>query len=56
MGSLVLRLLGFTTAGSVVVEDLCIFLMLEFGVLGSVGPTLLMITVSRAGLIALGAK
>ena len=52
----VCRMLGFTTAGAVVVEDACLWLLLEGGVLSSMGPTLLFVTISRAGLVGLGQK
>lgn len=52
----VCRMLGFTTAGAVVVEDACLWLLLEGGVLSSMGPTLLLVTISRAGLVGLGQK
>jgi hypothetical protein len=50
------RFLGFTTAGTVVLLDLALFLMHRSNVMVSLGPTLLFVTASRAALIGFGAR
>ena len=56
MPRLWIRYLGFTTAGAVLVLDMCMGLMYRANLLKRLGPALVFVTASRAGLIAFGAR